>query len=258
MLLLACLRGGGTSEEADEECYSRYIPSTSSEFKRRKLSDVLSTSYKSAMDASSLHTPAYDVSTPHTSSSTASPTHSSLNVSYPFMPSYTSSSIHSTHVPPNPTNCFTSPDAPKTSSPSETTVKRPDKGLETDQYDRAAERNNLAQWAAWQEHERELMERSACKKGRDESAQETTERRHRIPSQAKRPQASHPCYMTDDEFNALPCWSDVEDNPAYSVKYRRRTGSEVTTVLSGTDLERRASRSHSSSPMRFVPLSRNG
>ena len=26
----------------------------------------------------------------------------------------------------------------------------------------------------------------------------------------------HPAFMTDEEFDALPCWSDVEDDPEYN------------------------------------------
>lgn len=41
----------------------------------------------------------------------------------------------------------------------------------------------------------------------------------------------HPVFMTDEEFDALPCWSDVEDDPEYNTIYRPRRAASHTEVL---------------------------
>lgn len=55
----------------------------------------------------------------------------------------------------------------------------------------------------------------------------------------------HPAYMSDEEFNNLPNWSDVADDPVYNVKYHPQCGSTVSSSLGchreSTDLRDRLS-----------------
>lgn len=47
------------------------------------------------------------------------------------------------------------------------------------------------------------------------------------------PNASHPAYMTDEEFDALPCWSEVENDPTYNTRYhpRHTTSGSVRPIV---------------------------
>lgn len=104
---------------------------------------------------------------------------------------------------------------------------------------------------------KKLQQRNGREKGQNECAQGTVERGS--PSQDESPHLPHPCYMTDEEFNTLPCWSDVEDDPAYNVRYRPRLAvSGAIGLPDVTDPEHRGLYPQNSSPARSVPLPRSG
>lgn len=70
------------------------------------------------------------------------------------------------------------------------------------------------------EHVRKLQRRSSREPSLSESREENTAELGTDISGDEVSRISHPCHMTDEEFNALPYWSDVEDDPAYNVRYR--------------------------------------
>lgn len=106
---------------------------------------------------------------------------------------------------------------------------------------------------------RKSQQRSGCERAKDGNTEEIKGKRDQSPTLNESSQASHPSHMTGEEFNALPCWSDAEDGPAYNIRYRPRLAvNGGVRLLCRSDPAHRALSPQSVSPLRFVPLSWDG
>lgn len=132
-LLVACMRGGGASKVVDKEYHLRYISLSSFGIKRKNSSDVFSTPRKLTLAAPLYNQGPYTASTSNASPRTTSSQYTSFSFPSPFAPSSIPSSIDPLHASPNTTKCCSSPDAPKTSSTSETIMKQTNRYLKTGQ-----------------------------------------------------------------------------------------------------------------------------
>lgn len=145
------------------------------------------------------------VSTPNLSADTTSSPYTSINPFSSHMPSPASP------VPPNRPSCSSSVYTSQSRSPAQANTSDPEKHLQTDQQEGAPRTNDAEQGAVSPEHPDE----------------HEPERRNQSTCNHELQKTPHPAFMTDEEFEALPCWSDVEDDPAYNIGRTRRTVSDT-------------------------------
>lgn len=134
ILPFASLRGGGNSEGASEEDYSRYISLQSFLLHREKASDLFSVSCQSPNATSSTHVlDSCAISTPNMSLHTTSSLYTTLNDSFSRAPSSMSSPMFSTYASPDTTKRCSSQHAREPPLPPGHNLHDPETGPQTSQ-----------------------------------------------------------------------------------------------------------------------------